>query len=79
MRGKKSWPGFALFCGYAILTIAVAAVLVVAVAAPAWLLVLRPGQGWTQVPSYWHDAAQWLGRKDGSARTLMLPATGFGV
>ena len=58
--------------------LAVAAVLVAAVAAPAWLLVLRPGQGWTEVPPYWRQAAHWLAERDGSARTLMLPATGFG-
>lgn len=57
---------------------AVAALLVVVMAAPAWLLALRPGQGWTEVPPYWRDAARWLAAQDGTARTLMLPATGFG-
>jgi len=58
--------------------LAVAALLVVVVAAPAWLLALRPGQGWTAVPPYWREAAQWLAAQDGTSRTLMLPATGFG-
>jgi arabinofuranan 3-O-arabinosyltransferase len=58
--------------------VTVAALLVVVVAAPAWLLTLRPGQGWTAVPPYWHDAARWLAAQDGTSRTLVLPATGFG-
>ncbi len=56
----------------------VAALLVVVVAAPAWTGTLRPGQGWTEVPRYWQEAAQWLAEQDASSRTLMLPATGFG-
>ncbi|HEY3259871.1 MAG TPA: alpha-(1-_3)-arabinofuranosyltransferase [Pseudonocardiaceae bacterium] len=58
--------------------LAVAALLVITVAAPAWQLALRPGQGWTAVPAYWREAAAWLAAKDGTSRTLMLPATGFG-
>lgn len=57
---------------------ATAALLVVVVAAPAWQAVLRPGQGWAEVPPYWRQAAQWLAERDGASRTLMLPATGFG-
>jgi arabinofuranan 3-O-arabinosyltransferase len=56
----------------------VAAALVLVVATPAFALTLRPGKGWTEVPAYWHEAAQWLGNRDATARTLMVPATGFG-
>ncbi|HEY0639297.1 MAG TPA: alpha-(1-_3)-arabinofuranosyltransferase, partial [Pseudonocardiaceae bacterium] len=58
--------------------VGLAAALVLVVATPAWLMTLRPGQGWTEVPPYWRQAAQYLAERDGSARTLMLPATGFG-
>jgi arabinofuranan 3-O-arabinosyltransferase len=55
------------------------ALLAVAVAAaPAWLFVLRSGPGWSAVPGYWRQAATWLGEQDRSARTLLVPATGFG-
>ncbi len=52
--------------------------LVVIAAAPAWLLILRPTPGWTDIPGYWRQAATWLGQQDPAGRTLMLPATGFG-
>lgn len=57
---------------------AVAGVLVLVMAAPAWLLVLRPGKDWAEVPDYWHEAARWLGERDATSRTLMVPASGFG-
>jgi arabinofuranan 3-O-arabinosyltransferase len=57
---------------------AVGLLLVLVMAAPAWLLTLRPGPGWDEVPRYWHDALAWVAGKDTRARTLMLPATGFG-
>lgn len=58
--------------------IGVASALVVALAAPAWLLLLRPGPGWDEVPPHWRQASQWLAEQDATSRTLMLPATGFG-
>lgn len=51
---------------------------VLVMAAPAWLFTLRPGPGWDDMPGYWRSAMTWLGEADGSARTLLLPATGFG-
>ncbi len=57
---------------------ALGALLIVAMAAPAWLLTLRPGPGWDEVPGYWNDAMSWVAKVDGRARTLLLPATGFG-
>jgi arabinofuranan 3-O-arabinosyltransferase len=56
----------------------VAAALVFVVAAPAWLLILRPGPGWSSIPPYWQQAADWVGAHDGQSRTLLLPAAGFG-
>jgi arabinofuranan 3-O-arabinosyltransferase len=56
----------------------VAGALVFVVAAPAWLLSLRPGPGWHQIPPYWQQAAAWLGAHDARSRTLLLPAAGFG-
>jgi arabinofuranan 3-O-arabinosyltransferase len=53
--------------------------LVVALAAPAWLMALRPGPGWADVPPYWHQAAAWLATQDRLARTLLVPASGFGL
>ena len=58
--------------------IAVGFVLVLVVAAPAWLFTLRPGPGWAEVPDYWRSAMTWLGQADRDARTLMVPGTGFG-
>ncbi len=60
------------------LRVAGAVVLVVAVSAPAWLLTLRPGAGWSAVPEHWSQATAWLAEQDPRARTLLLPATGFG-
>ena len=57
---------------------ALGAVLIVVMAAPMWLLMLRPGPGWDEVPGYWHDAMGWVAKTDANARTLLLPATGFG-
>jgi arabinofuranan 3-O-arabinosyltransferase len=52
--------------------------LVLVMAAPAWLLNLRSGPGWDAVPGYWYDAFAYVGKADPDARTLLLPATGFG-
>ncbi|HEX6075465.1 MAG TPA: alpha-(1-_3)-arabinofuranosyltransferase [Micromonosporaceae bacterium] len=60
------------------LEIGLAALLVFAVATPAWLLTLRPGPGWDDIPGYWRDAASWLASQDQRSRTLLLPASGFG-
>ena len=56
----------------------VGVLLIVAMAAPAWLLTLRPGPGWDEVPGYWRTAMSWLGDADPDGRTLLLPGTGFG-
>ncbi len=58
--------------------LAVGVLLVAVMAAPAWLFTLRPGPGWDEVPQHWHSAMSWLGDEDPHARTLLLPATGFG-
>ncbi|MDG4825110.1 alpha-(1-_3)-arabinofuranosyltransferase family protein [Asanoa sp. WMMD1127] len=55
----------------------VVAALVVAAAAPAWLLLLRPGPGWSDVPAHWKQAAGWLADQDPHARTLVVPGMGF--
>ncbi len=52
--------------------------MVLVVAAPAWLFTLRPGPGWDEVPGYWRTAMTWLADADRDARTLLLPGTGFG-
>ncbi|WP_320064524.1 alpha-(1-_3)-arabinofuranosyltransferase family protein [Micromonospora sp. RTGN7] len=54
----------------------VAALLLVA-SAPAWLLMLRPGPGWTDLPAHWRQAAGWLAAQDSQARTLVVPGSGF--
>jgi arabinofuranan 3-O-arabinosyltransferase len=53
--------------------------LILVVAAPAWLIALRPGPGWSDMPGYWRQAAGWLTAQDRQARTLLVPGTGFGV
>jgi arabinofuranan 3-O-arabinosyltransferase len=55
-----------------------ALLLVLVMAAPAWLIALRPGPGWSDLPGYWRDAATWLARQDPAARTLLVPGSGFG-
>ncbi|HEX2773287.1 MAG TPA: alpha-(1-_3)-arabinofuranosyltransferase family protein [Micromonosporaceae bacterium] len=55
----------------------VVAALLVAAAAPAWLLLLRPGPGWSEVPAYWRQAAGFLAAQDPTARTLVVPGAGF--
>ncbi|GAB3536860.1 alpha-(1-_3)-arabinofuranosyltransferase domain-containing protein [Phytohabitans suffuscus] len=57
----------------------VVACLLLAAAAPAWLFLLRPGPGWTQVPPYWRQAASWLSTQDPTARTLVVPGSGFAL
>ncbi|WP_405094911.1 alpha-(1-_3)-arabinofuranosyltransferase family protein [Micromonospora sp. NBC_01412] len=54
----------------------VAGLLLVA-SAPAWLLMLRPGPGWTDLPTHWRQAAGWLAAQDPQARTLVVPGSGF--
>ncbi|WP_235921190.1 alpha-(1-_3)-arabinofuranosyltransferase [Lentzea tibetensis] len=58
--------------------VAFALVLIAVIAAPAWLLTLRPGLGWSDVPDHWREATSWLAEQDSRARTLLLPSTGFG-
>jgi arabinofuranan 3-O-arabinosyltransferase len=58
--------------------LAIGVVLVALMAMPAWLFTLRPGPGWDDVPGYWRSAMTWLADEDPAARTLLLPATGFG-
>ena len=53
------------------------ALLLIAAAAPAWLLLLRPGPGWPAVPGYWGQATAWLAAEDRNARTLVVPGSGF--
>ncbi|MEV0719201.1 alpha-(1-_3)-arabinofuranosyltransferase family protein, partial [Asanoa sp. NPDC050611] len=55
----------------------VVACLLVVAAAPAWLLLLRPGPGWSDVPAHWKQAAGWLADQDPHARTLVVPGMGF--
>ncbi len=55
----------------------VIAALLIAAAAPAWLLLLRPGPGWSAVPGHWGQATAWLAEKDPQARTLVVPGSGF--
>jgi len=55
----------------------VVAALLIAAAAPAWLLMLRPGPGWSAVPAHWSQAADWLADQDPQARTLVVPGSGF--
>ncbi|MET8151925.1 alpha-(1-_3)-arabinofuranosyltransferase family protein [Actinoplanes sp. NPDC049668] len=54
----------------------VVAALLIAAAAPAWLFMLRPGPGWSEVPNHWSQATAWLA-KDPQARTLVVPGSGF--
>ncbi|OLF17783.1 coagulation factor 5/8 type [Actinophytocola xanthii] len=58
--------------------VAVGCLLVALMAAPAWLLTLRPGPGWAEVPDHWRAAMTWLADRDPDARTLLLPGSGFG-
>ncbi|GAA0219293.1 alpha-(1-_3)-arabinofuranosyltransferase [Saccharothrix mutabilis subsp. mutabilis] len=53
------------------------ALVVLVAAAPAWLLTLRPGPGWDEIPGHWEDATAWLERADPDARALVVPGTGF--
>ncbi len=55
----------------------VVALLLVVVSAPAWLFVLRPGPGWSDIPAHWRQAAAWLGEQDAHSRTLVVPGAGF--
>lgn len=40
---------------------------------------LRPGPGWDELPSWWREAADYVAERDPTARTLVLPSTGFGT
>jgi arabinofuranan 3-O-arabinosyltransferase len=40
---------------------------------------LRPGPGWEEIPQWWRDAAEFVADRDAHARTLVLPAAGFGT
>ena len=56
------------------------AVVVAAVAAsagPAFAGRLAPSEGFTEVPGYWHEAANWLDAHEGRDRVLVVPGAGF--
>ncbi|MEV6812102.1 alpha-(1-_3)-arabinofuranosyltransferase [Micromonospora sp. NPDC051296] len=53
--------------------------LVLGAAAPAWLGLLRPGPGWSDLPPHWRAAATWLAERDALARTLVVPGSGFAL
>ncbi|NUT96414.1 MAG: DUF3367 domain-containing protein, partial [Saccharothrix sp.] len=53
------------------------ALVVLVAAAPAWLLTLRPGPGWDEIPDHWREAAAWLEHADPDSRALIVPGTGF--
>jgi arabinofuranan 3-O-arabinosyltransferase len=55
----------------------VVAAVLIAAAAPAWLLLLRPGPGWAAVPAHWSQATAWLAEHDPQGRTLVVPGSGF--
>ncbi|BBH67406.1 coagulation factor 5/8 type [Actinoplanes sp. OR16] len=55
----------------------VVAALVIAAAAPAWMLLLRPGPGWSSIPSAWSQATTWLTDQGAQDRTLVVPGSGF--
>jgi arabinofuranan 3-O-arabinosyltransferase len=55
----------------------VVAALLLAASAPAWLLLLRPGPGWSEIPAHWRQASSWLAAQDATARTLVVPGSGF--
>lgn len=40
---------------------------------------LRPGPGWSELPQWWQEAAEYVAERDPMARTLVLPSTGFGT
>ncbi|MGW5054848.1 alpha-(1-_3)-arabinofuranosyltransferase domain-containing protein [Actinokineospora sp. NPDC004072] len=56
---------------------AAGALLVLVVTAPAGLLMLRPGPGWSAIPAHWQQALAWLADADATGRTLIVPGTGF--
>lgn len=55
-----------------------AALLVVATAAPLVSPGIAAGRTWTEMPSWWTQAAGWLGSQPGDPRALVVPGSGFG-
>ena len=60
---------------------AIASMLVLAViasaTAPAWSARLAPTGGFSEVPGYWHEAADWLNEQGEDTRTLVVPSSPF--
>lgn len=52
---------------------------VLATLVPAVSPGLRTGPGWTDMPQWWREAAEYVAERDALARTLVLPSTGFGT
>ncbi len=50
---------------------------VVAIASPAFAGVIAQPDGFQRVPSYWHEAADWLDEHQGLDRVLVVPAASF--
>jgi arabinofuranan 3-O-arabinosyltransferase len=57
--------------------LAAGGLVVLVAAAPAGLLLLRPGPGWDRIPPYWSQAMAWLADADATGRTLIVPGSGF--
>ncbi|WP_045739728.1 alpha-(1-_3)-arabinofuranosyltransferase domain-containing protein [Actinoplanes rectilineatus] len=69
--------GLAYLAGRRLLARPAVAALVLAAAAPAWMMVLRPGPGWAEIPSHWTEATAWLADHGARDRTLVVPGSGF--
>ncbi|HEV7147702.1 MAG TPA: alpha-(1-_3)-arabinofuranosyltransferase family protein, partial [Pedococcus sp.] len=61
------------------LTIAAATLAVLGAGVPLVTMNIAPANGFDAVPSYWQQAATWLGRADAQGRTLLAPGSRFGV
>lgn len=53
-------------------------VVIVGVASPLVSPGVAAGTTWTQMPTWWREAADWMAEREASGRVLVVPGSGFG-
>ena len=65
-RGLRAWAGVGI------------GVVIAGVASPLVSPGIAAGTTWTQMPTWWHEASDWMAGREQTGRVLVVPGSGFG-